>query len=817
MTRGPRQWFEELVGLPAESREARLAELRQVDAGLAAQVGELLRLDASAGTFLERSPAPPFAATQGQRLGRFRLVRPLGSGGMGMVWEAEQDEPRRTVAIKLLPEARRSAVDSWRFAHEAQVLASLNHPGIATFFEAGSEPSGDAEVAWFAMELVPGARDVLTFVRTAGLSRDQRLQLFLRLCDAVAYGHRHGVVHRDLKPGNVLVAADGTLKLIDFGIARATAANELEAQQTRTGELVGTLHWMAPEQLRGDRTIGPSCDVYGLGVLLYHLLTGEPPFVLAGRALSEVARIVLEDEPTPPRRFAPDLPRDLVWVVLRALAKEPALRYASVAEFAADVQRFLAHEPVQARAAGLGYRLRKFVRRRRGAIAIGIAVLGGLLVGGYGLWEGRERALAGERAAWRASATSRAVQRTTRGLFDAIDETAASRELTVYEWLDATAIDERAGGDPAVEQALREVRGSAFRRLGRHEEARRDYEQALALQPDVLRGCASDEERAEVHGFGIVLQALLGRTLTRLGERDAGARLLQEAVAASTGLAEAVRLQVLAERCRFLADENHDLELLAAAAELRDLAARAAHAPSAIAAERWTAKAAAALQRGDEAKAAAERAWQQAKDYHGADSRFACEAMAGYVTVLQESGDQAAAEALYPQLLDLARRVFGAGHDHLLTILGNHVHLLMARGKRAEAIESMRAIVASHEAKGRPMDVPHLQAVHNLGMVLNLSGKYAEAEPLLARAAAASRNLVADDNPEGAMMRFNHGACLAWSKRFAEAEGVLLAEYERLAALLPAGHGLLAQARRTIADAYAKNGRPEQAAAWRAR
>lgn len=115
------------------------------------------------------------------------------------------------------------------------------------------------------------------------------------------------------------------------------------------------------------------------------------------------------------------------------------------------------------------------------------------------------------------------------------------------------------------------------------------------------------------------------------------------------------------------------------------------------------------------------------------------------------------------------------------------------------------------------MDVPYLQALHNLGMVLNLSGKFAEAEPLLARAALASRQLLADDNPEGAMMRFNHGACLAWSKRFAEAEPVLLAEYERLAALLPAGHGLLAQARRTIADAYATNGRPEQAAAWRAR
>lgn len=292
---------------------------------------------------------------------------------------------------------------------------------------------------------------------------------------------------------------------------------------------------------------------------------------------------------------------------------------------------------------------------------------------------------------------------------------------------------------------------------------------------------------------------------------------LQEAVAASAGLAEAVRLQVLAERCRFLADENHDLELLAAAAGLRELAARTQHVPSGIAAERWTAKAAAALRRGDEAKAAAERAWQQAKDHHGAGTRLACEAMAGYVTVLQELGDHAAAEALYPELLELAQRVFGPGHDHLLTLLANRVHLLMARGKRAEAIEAMRVVVAAHEAKGRPMDVPHLQAVHNLGMVLNLSGKFAEAEPLLARAAVASRQLLADDNPEGAMMRFNHGACLAWSKRFAEAEAVLVAEYERLAALLPAGHGLLAQARRTVADAYATNGRPEQAKAWRAR
>jgi tetratricopeptide (TPR) repeat protein len=833
MTSRLRTLFEELLSLSPAARETALCALSGTDTELAPRLRELLRLDASAGAFLERGEAPtPVVAAPGQRLGRFTLLRPLGSGGMGAVWEAEQREPGRRVALKLLTQGARSAAQRWRFEHEAQVLATLQHPAIATFFEAGVQPTADGEIAWFAMELVPDAVDVLTFARRAALSRDDRLRLFLRLCAAVAHGHRHGVVHRDLKPGNVLVAGDGSLKLIDFGIARVVDADAHDTVRTRTGDLVGTLHWMSPEQVRGERTIGPASDVYALGVLLYQLLCGEGPFVLAGRSLTEIARIVLEHEPTPPQRLVRDLPADLAWVMLRALEKDVARRYATVDAFGADVERFLANQPVHARAAGAGYRLRKWLRRHRVAAAIGVAVVAGLAFGGYGLWRGREQAREGERlarqgeeaarageaAALRAGELSREVLRVTSGLFDAIDETAGSRDLKVHELLDAAVLDERSTADPEVEQAVREVRGSAYRRLGRYGEARREYERALVLQERVLAIRAGTPAEAEARSFGHLLRVELGRTLTQLGERERGEDLLREAVKASvTGCRDEHRLRVLLGFCRFLADSHHDEELLEVAADLRAAAQRARNVVATLAADRWEATAASALQRHEVATAASRRALDGSREQFGANSKYTCEAMAAWVTALQQAGDTAGAEAAYPELIALAKQVFGAGHDNLLTILNNQVHVLMARGKRTEAIAAMREIVAAHAARGEAMTPAHLLATHNLGMVLNLGGDHAAAEPLLARAAAASRELLAADDPEGAMMRFNHGACLAWLRRFAEAEPVLLAEFGQLERLLPAGHGLLARARRTVADAYEQNGQPQAAATWRRR
>lgn len=841
--------FEALLDRPAAERQRRLEELAGTDRWLADQLRELLARDATGAAFLERAePVAPVApaAAAGMQFGRYRLLRPLGSGGMGSVWEAEQQEPRRRVALKLLADAGLAPEQRWRFRHEVQVLARLNHPSIATFFEAGTETLAGREVAWLAMELVDGASDVLAWAKAHGLSRAARLGLFRRLCEAVAHGHRLGVLHRDLKPSNVLVGSDGQLKLIDFGVARALGDTGDATMLTRPGEVVGTLQFMAPEQLRGQPTaIGAPCDVWALGVLLYHLLCEQAPFDFTGRSLPEIARLLLETEPVPPRRACPDLPVDLASIVLKTLEKEPARRYPTVDALVADLERFDAHLPVLARPAHAAYRCRKFVRRHRVGLAVVAAVVAGLAVGGVGLWrgvlearegerlavvgreeakkgeqlalQGRAEAQKGERAALRASEFSREVLRVTVALFDGIDETEGSRDLTVHELLDAAVLDERATSDPGIEQVVRQVRGNAYSRLDRWQEARREYERALALREGALQAVAGTVDEAATVARAHLIEAHLGRALARTGERERGDAMLRDAVEAAAQLDDASRIKILQQFCRHLADENADAELLEQGRALRAVGERVGGAYECIDADGWIARAAGALQQHDVAKPAAERAWAGARALFGDDHKHTVNALATYVTVVQEAGDLDTAERLYPELVERVAKVFGASHPNLLTTLNNRAHLLMTRGRRDEALGVLREVVAAHEARGGPLTNEHLQARHNLGMLLNQAAKYAEAEPLLRQAAEGSRVVLGPDNPEGMMMRFNHGACLAWSKRFAEAEPILLAEYAGLAARLPAGHGVLAKSRRTIVDAYRTNGRAEEAARWQAK
>ena len=841
--------FDALVQCPAPEREGRLRELATTDRWLAEQVRDLLQHDATAAGFLERGPlnARP-TPTAGAHFGRYTLRRPLGTGGMGMVWEAEQQEPHRRVALKLLANVR-SPAEQWRFRHEAQVLASLNHPAIATFHEAGTTPCDGVEIAWLAMELVEGARDVLAFAAERELDRGARITLFLRLCDAVAYGHRRSVLHRDLKPGNVLVDRDGALKLIDFGIARAVGAGA--EHRTHTGEIVGTLHTMAPEQLRGQPdAIGTHTDVYSLGALLYQLLCGRAPFQFDGQPMTEIARLVLETEPLSPRAARPDLPADLGWILLRCLAKEPQRRYPTVDALVDDLERFRAHLPIQAGPPSALYRGSKFVRRHRLGVAMAAVLAAGHGVGGYGLWRGAEYARAGERtavlaredadrqaaaakaatllaetataeartreqAALRADATSRAVLRVTFELFDGIEDNERSRDLKVHELLDRTRLDERATHDPAVEQQVREVRGNAYDRLHRPHEARAEFERAAALQAAVVERAV--EAKPAVREHGLVIDAELGRLLARTGDRERGEALLQDAVEAVASADVATRRAVLRTWCRFTSEENRYADLLQTARELRSLAEAAGERVRAMEADRWIAEAATALEQHELAKTASKQAWECARELHGDEHWTTCAMLETHVTTLHRAGELDQVEALYPRLIEMTAKAFGERHTNVLMVRNNQVQLLMARGKRDDAIAAMRAIVDTYTAIGGPLTTGHLTALHNLGMVLNLSGRFADAEPLLAKAAAASRSLCGPDNPEGPMMRFNHGACLAWNLRFAEAEPVLLAEYEALQALLPADHAILKKSRRTISDAYRKNGKPDEAKAWAAK
>ena len=399
--------FDAAAELPPAAREALIAAAALDAADLAELRSLLAHHDAADGerSFL-KSPAaaPEPAARLGQRLGNWTLVRAVGAGGMGEVFEARRADGQfeGRAAVKLLKRGMDSAAVLQRFALERQALARLNHPGIARLLDAGASPEG---MPYFVMEYVDGQPLDLA---SRGLTLEQRLALFLQLADAVAHAHRNLLVHRDLKPGNVLVDGAGQVKLLDFGIAKAL--DPLEGlgggETTVGGQRPYTPNYASPEQVRGE-PVSTATDIYSLGVLLYQMLTGTRPTGRKATSPAEAARSVLEEEPTRPSRLSPTEALDPQWlrtrkrlegdldnILLKALEKQPGRRYASVDALRADVEAFLSGHPVSARAASVGYLFSKWLGRNR--VAAGAASLGllGLVTGLASTWLQGRAALA---------------------------------------------------------------------------------------------------------------------------------------------------------------------------------------------------------------------------------------------------------------------------------------------------------------------------------------------------------------------------------------------------------------------------------------
>jgi serine/threonine-protein kinase len=380
-----------LIDMPTDDRLAFLSGQADIDESTRAQLLQLLRDDeAVAAHTAKRAHVPVDTRTSaprdwvGRRIGSFEVERVLGSGGMGCVLFARRIDGGVTqnVAIKVMHDWRADADGRARFRLEGQVLALLRHPHIATLYAVDELSDG---TPYIVMEYVDGMplRDFLS-QRTSTLK--QRLALFLRICDAVAYAHRNLVVHRDLKPGNVLVDHDGNPKLLDFGIAKPLVdrLGDVDVERTGTTQHYFSLRNAAPEQLRGEKiTVG--CDVYGLGTLLYEMLCGLTAHALDGLSPVAAQQYVLHETPAAPSRLvdvehARFLRGDLDSIVLRALRKNPDDRYLSVDAFAADLRRHLSGHPVEARRGSLRYRAGRFLaRHRRAAIAAG-AFLALLLV-----------------------------------------------------------------------------------------------------------------------------------------------------------------------------------------------------------------------------------------------------------------------------------------------------------------------------------------------------------------------------------------------------------------------------------------------------
>ncbi len=395
-----RSLFDQAVILPPAQRGNFLDAACAGDAALRADVESLLACDegfpgGADGEGLLKSPVvrvPPRATLEVNDLcsepsselpnrrvsvGRYRVLRLLGEGGMGAVYEAEQDAPHRVVALKVIRSGLLVPSPLKRFAQEVEILGRLRHPGIAQIYDAGMTDDGQP---YFAMEMIRGL-PLDDYARLRSLTHSARLDLVARVSDAVQHAHDQGVIHRDLKPANILVEESGQPKVLDFGIARLTDADKLTMSGlTETGQLLGTPHYMSPEQVAGGATaVDHRADVYALGVILFELLAHRPLYEVESHALVEVARLICEEDP--PRLGSLDarLRGDVETIVAEALEKDPARRYQRAADLAADIRRWLANEPILARPPSAFYHLSKFARRHR-ALVVGVIATGAALV-----------------------------------------------------------------------------------------------------------------------------------------------------------------------------------------------------------------------------------------------------------------------------------------------------------------------------------------------------------------------------------------------------------------------------------------------------
>jgi hypothetical protein len=398
-----------------------------------------------------------------ERIGGFRIRRLIASGGMGLVYEAVQESPHRAVALKVMRRSAATPAALRRFRNEAELMAKLRHPGIAQVYEAGIDESGPEPVPFIAMELISGAKTLREFVRARNLPREQMIELVAEAADAVAHGNSKGIIHRDLKPSNILVDQDGKVKIVDFGVARTMDADAPMTQQTELGQLVGTVQYMSPEQIAADsRELDARADVYSLGVILYELVSGRLPHDLEGKSVYEAA-VVIRDQPSHKlSTVSTDVPLDLGTIVHRAVERDRDRRYATAADLAADLRRFLGGQPIAARRDSWWYVFttssRAWIRANK-ALYVLVAVCVAAAVAFWG----------GTWLTFRATQFSKIgeypVIGATPALIDRLDHTAL---IVMPQGFDPEAVAEKAGVqgvDRNQVRSMRRVHGELMKRL----------------------------------------------------------------------------------------------------------------------------------------------------------------------------------------------------------------------------------------------------------------------------------------------------------------------------------------------------------------
>ena len=440
-------------------------ELRQeLESLLAADAGTDSFLDGKRlGTALSEVLRNNDDSLVGQTVGRYRVIEAIARGGMGIVYRAEQENPDRQVALKLMAPGLLTPEVARRFEIEVQVMGRLQHPGIAQIFEAGTANTANVIRPFFAMEFIDGL-PITQSANERSLSLEERLKLMIKVCEAVQHAHRKGVIHRDLKPANILVDHRGQPKVLDFGVAKGTDADLQVTQFSSHGSsLLGTLAYMSPEQIEGDTAeLDTRSDVYSLGVICYEILVGRPLHDLSGKSITEAIQTVAAGGARALTSALRALPEDVGTILRKALEIDPARRYDSVSALGGDMRRFREKRPILARPASAMYHFRKLVARN--TIASGLAALMVvMLVGASILVVMQNRRIRVERDhATQEAGTAEQVSSFLIDLFSGPDPRVAQGEiLTAREMLDrgAQKIDSEPAGQPLVQARLMVLMG----------------------------------------------------------------------------------------------------------------------------------------------------------------------------------------------------------------------------------------------------------------------------------------------------------------------------------------------------------------------